>query len=597
MTSAADRLRLAPLIVGEHIRRGRASFARALGTVRPYGGRLPERLLIVPPDLRTSDPTAAADIYAGHFVFAGRLVSTGGRSPFDVEWPSPAWGEVLLGFAWLRHLRAAETALARANARALVVDFLNGPTVRMPAAQVPRVVARRLISWLSHSPVLLADADYPFYRRFLKGVTRDAAQLARIGRGLVGEDRLYAAIGLAYAGLCLAGGERFLARGTRLLAQALNDQILPDGGHAGRNPATIVDLLTDLLPLRQAYAARAIEVPPALSRAIDRMMPMLRLFRHGDGVLALFNGMGLSQPDLIATLLAYDDARGSAIQHAPHSGYERLEAGDAVLIMDVGAPPPRILSREAHAGCLSFELSSGLTHIVVNCGVPRSPTPALRQLSRVTAAHSTLVIGDTSSCRFTNVGPREDGRALILDGPRGITATRAAGPDGAIDLRASHDGYAARFGLVHERWMRLSRAGDRLDGADALIGEGIATETNAEARFHLHPMVRASRVGDAGTVMLVLPNGEAWSFETDAPTLLIEDSVYFAGADGARRTDQIVLPIAAKPGTRVRWSFARIGRVRPVDPVVGRPFDLTPPEPPPGRGETGGDISEGGPSG
>ena len=32
--------------------------------------------------------------------------------------------------------------------------------------------------------------------------------------------------------------------------------------------------------------------PPALLNAIDRMMPMLRFFRHGDGNFALFNGMG-----------------------------------------------------------------------------------------------------------------------------------------------------------------------------------------------------------------------------------------------------------------------------------------------------------------
>ena len=69
-------------------------------------------------------------------------------------------------------------------------------------------------------------------------------------------------------------------------------QILPDGGHISRNPGALIELLVDLLPLRTAFTARNIAPPPALLNAIDRMMPMLRFFRHGDGNFALFNGMG-----------------------------------------------------------------------------------------------------------------------------------------------------------------------------------------------------------------------------------------------------------------------------------------------------------------
>ena len=56
-------------------------------------------------------------------------------------------------------------------------------------------------------------------------------------------------------------------------------------GHISRNPGALIELLIDLLPLRQTFAARNIAPPPALLNAIDRMMPMLRFFRHGDGTL------------------------------------------------------------------------------------------------------------------------------------------------------------------------------------------------------------------------------------------------------------------------------------------------------------------------
>jgi uncharacterized heparinase superfamily protein len=86
------------------------SFADMIG----LGGT--QRLLIAPQDIRTADPTMASDIYAGYFAFAGKMVNTHGGSPFETPPPSPAWAANLAGFGWLRHLRAADTALARANA-------------------------------------------------------------------------------------------------------------------------------------------------------------------------------------------------------------------------------------------------------------------------------------------------------------------------------------------------------------------------------------------------------------------------------------------------------------------------------------------------
>ncbi len=50
--------------------------------------------------------------------------------------------------------------------------------------------------------------------------------------------------------------------------------------------------------------------------------------------------MGSTQPDTLATLIAYDDVRGRPMTDAPYSGYVRLEAGESLLVADVGAAPP-----------------------------------------------------------------------------------------------------------------------------------------------------------------------------------------------------------------------------------------------------------------
>jgi uncharacterized heparinase superfamily protein len=549
----------------------RMAAIRGIARVRPMGGLVPDRLLLVPHDLRTSDPTIAEDIYSGYFGFDGRLVTTHGQSPFDLPSPSRGWSENLFGFSWLRHLRAAHAPLARANARALVTEFIDAGHALQGIASTPTVMARRVIAFLSQSPLVLEGADHAFYQTFLKIITRDASLLSQMLPSLSGEDRVMSAMALAYAGLCIGGAEGLIRRGGKCLNECLSTDILPDGTHISRNIRLHLELITDLLPLRQAYLSRGLEPPVELVRAIDRMMPMLRLFRHGDGSLALFHGMGETATDLVATLLAYDEVRAKPMLHAPYGGYERLEQGETVVITDMGGPPPVPWSGETHASALAFELSSGMNRIVVNCGVPKSASEDMRQMVRATAAHSTLTIGDQSSCRFA-ASQWLSSQQIAIEGPSPFHARRSATGDSGMEAIAQHDGYQSQFGLIHERRLWLDSTGHRLAGADRLIREaGVHSQTNpfagepplAVLRFHLHPVVRASRVADGRTIMLILPHGEAWSFETNAPIVTLEESVFFSAPDGGKRTYQIVVPFQAVPSTSVTWTFSRIAGPSP----------------------------------
>ena len=289
----ADRSRLSWLALRRklNILKGRAIVHPVAGMV--YWPPPGERLVIAPQELRTADPTRASEIYAGRFAFAGKIVVCDGRSPFEMVPPNEEWAEVLFGFGWLRHLRAADSTITRANARALVDEWIALQGTWHPVAWQPEIVARRIISWLSQATLILDDADVRFYRRFLRNLTRQVRFLrATVDDTRDGLPRLQARIALTYASLCMAKQIRHLRSTTRRLVNEIERQILPDGGHISRNPGVIIEILLDLLPLSQTFSARNVAPPPALINAIDRMMPMLRFFRHGDGTFALFNGMG-----------------------------------------------------------------------------------------------------------------------------------------------------------------------------------------------------------------------------------------------------------------------------------------------------------------
>lgn len=556
-------------LIGREIARTIRRTAAGL-TARPdlLAGARVTSLVIAPHDLRTSDATFADDIYAGLFVFAGRSLAVQGRSPFDYTPPSPEWAQALYGFGWLRHLRAADTALARANARALVADFMTGRGDPALARQTP-VTARRLISFLCQSPLVLEGADHAFYQSFLKLVGRSARDLERaLRQGVPPQSRLNAAVALCYAGLCCDGLQPILRRAIRILSRELDRQIMPDGGHVSRDPLFSMELAIDLLPLRQSFLSRRVDPPEALLRAIDRMLPLLRLLRHADASLSHFNGMGATAADHLATLLVYDGTLARPMSHAPNSGYERLEGGRVVVVADVGAAPPLPHSTQAGAGCLSFEMSSGPQRVIVNCGLPDSG-PELRRLARSTAAHSTASVADASSCRFLAGGGwwgehravawlSERLGPVILRGPTDVKAVRSEEGDTTV-LAARHDGYARDYGIVHERRWRLSGDGSRLEGEDAFLreGKGRPRGQDVAVRFHLHPAI-AVRAEAADGLDLVSPLGEVWRFSAEGAVVAVEESVYFAGLSGARRTDQIVLHLRVGDPARVSWSFERV---------------------------------------
>jgi uncharacterized heparinase superfamily protein len=525
--------------------------------------RVPGRLALAPQDIRTSDPTVAADIYAGHVTLAGRTVRATGATVFDAHAGSDAFDDELHGFGWLRHLRAAETALAAVNGRAMVADWIEREA-RQPRGRAarPAVTARRVLSWIAQSPLLLDGADVRFYRRFMRALALDARRLDTFAlRSVASEDRLRALVALVAYGIACADLEPQLRGWLRRLSDELDAQVLPDGGHVSRDAGVIVELLLDLLPLRIAFPSRKLAVPEPLSNAIDRMIPMLRMMRHADGALALFNGGGVTHADSIAAVLAHDDLMTLPAENAPHAGYQRVAHGDAVLLMDTGTAPAPPFAGRAHLAPLAVEFSASGQRILVGCGAPAAGLSQLARAARLTAAHTTLVIADSSAGRLARVPLVPELGEQAVGGARTVTVAREGGAEGTR-LAASHDGYAAAFGVRHERAVTLAPDGRTLAGRDRLVAAGGRARplpAPVQLRFHLHPACRAVASEDRLAVYVTLPNREIWRFEAGGMPVAIEESVFLASSAGPRATEQLVVTHAGEGLADIAWTLARTG--------------------------------------
>jgi hypothetical protein len=145
----------------------------------------------------------------------------------------------------------------------------------------------------------------------------------------------------------------------------------------------------------------------------------------------------------------------------------------------------------------------------------------------------------------------------------------------ATVITARHNGYAGRYGIVHERRLSLSDAGDRLEGIDSfLTPSGNPVSRSGKdvfaIRFHLHPSVRVSRSEGGKGVSMELPDGERWEFETDSLEPVIEESILFAESRGSRATDQIAIYGRVQQHQSVAWQLPRACRTWRRDPLDRR---------------------------
>jgi uncharacterized heparinase superfamily protein len=411
----------------------------------------------------------------------------------------------------------------------------------------PDVVGARITAWLGHYDFFAATADDSFRQKLMARLVSDARSLsAALPAEELDARGLTALKGLIAAAVALPEHAGFLTRALRFLPQEITRQVLPDGCHVERSPAAQLAALQDLTEIRALLQAAQATPPAALAGAIDRMAPALRVMRHGDGGLALFNGSKEESSSLIDIALTQAGRAGRGPLSLKDGGFQRLQAGRSVVVVDCGVPPPPGVDRLSHAGTLAMELSIGRERLIVNCGGFPAGSEQWREAARATAAHSTLVIADVSSSELKPEG---------LGRRPSVVEVQRQEANGAHWLEASHDGWKRLFGAVHRRRLYVAESGEDVRGEDAVEAPNPQPFT---LRFHLHPDVSASLQQDGEAVLLRLRSGGGWRLRADGARMSLEESVYLGGHE-PRRSEQVVLTGYADGPQQVKWAISKVG--------------------------------------
>lgn len=519
------------------------------------------------------DRAAGTALRAGHFLIHG-VKTPIGRIDFDTNARHCAGLERSLhSFAWLFDLSAsAPRADCRAVAERITGLWLDAnPTPAKGPAWSVEHAGLRLMAWLVHAPIVLASHDGDLKPRLLGAIEETASWLdrkaLRAGAGF-GQVAGWAAV--TAAGLLLPEGKPRRLYGEAALIRSLGDLVAEDGGVLARCPAAQMDAIALLTNLLACYDAAEIEPPRALTVMRELLVPPLLSLRHGDGALGSWQGQGAIAADRVASLIAATGVRTRPLKDVQHWGFRRIKSGETIVQFDA-APPPR--ARHARTGCastLAFEMSDAAARVIVNCGgaaTSGGQVPArIAQGLRATAAHSTLVLDNANSTAVLLHGKLGKGAELVETEGRVLQKN---GRD-ATRIEASHDGYAARFGLTHRRILTLGGDGQELGGEDILVPvsrKGKRGKIAFAIRFHLGRGVEAHLSDDKRGASLLLPDGRLWQFrlrgaaDDEAEIVLAcEDSLWVDGDGRPHATEQLVIQgMTSRGGGQFSWLLKKMG--------------------------------------
>lgn len=498
--------------------------------------------------------TKGLQLAAGNYLIDGRLIKEPNDVIWDVEKDHAEFQIKAHGFFWLDDLAANGSRDCLDTAKRWFYDwsvrFGNGENL----AWTPEMAGARVIRLVNHAIVLLNGADAVQSKQYFAAISHHARFLKKTwNTAPEGLPRFQALVGYVYSALALEEFSKDLKPSLAWLAKECEGYIGDDGGIPSRNPEELLEIFTLLVWVDQGITSADLTPDRALLTAIERIAPLIRTLRMGDGRLAEFHGGEASNAERIDNILQDGGVRGTSIL-GDVMGYSRVSNGASVLVADMASPP---ITDMRYDCALAFEFSSGECSVFKSTGAGRNLSEGWRGAAKTAAAFSVVSIQPFSR----EPSMRQRKQVVQMSGVADVRLIRSERRKGSVALLAGqHAGYKSEFGLTYSRSLELSLNGRTLSGTDRLFCTGKKDEAVFDTAI-LHqatqtiPFVSRFRIAadvdaelDLGgtAVSLKLPNDEVWIFKASGGKLTLEGSAY-SSVDRLkpRATKQIVVTSGA----------------------------------------------------
>ena len=511
-----------------------------------------EEISFTPKDIWPGDPILGDQLVQGYYNLANKKIYSPEETLWQISNTNTFWQNEAHSFSWLRHLKARSGSLARKHARLLILDWLklyknyNNKTWELV------VLSRRVSAWITNFDFLLAEKDKNFSDILLKNLFKQIKFLRnqinksyfsflekKYGLEESSIKKIKILRALILSSMCFESQLVRFSNYIKILEAELKNNFNIDGMHESKSPSTQLEILGDLVTIREAIVSKQLKSPGFLETIIKKGAHSLKFFRTPAGTLAIFNGSKQETKFLIDKIINQADGqpRGRGPISLSKSGFEKIVCNGIMLIVDTYYNSNKNCSNAPH----SIEINLGKNRLLGSCGTIYKKNKSWRESLLSAAAHSSLILENTN--------PNKS------NGSDSFVFSKRYQKNGSEIVFLRHEGYKNKFTATCSRTIEVNRTGKNV----AILEEIQAFKLlKFDIRIHLNPKVKVSLSLDKNKALLIL-DGQGWDFSFQGNVkLLLEPSIFVEDNGKVKQTNQLILHgETLEERAEVLWGFTK----------------------------------------
>ena len=415
------------------------------------------------------------------------------------------------------------------------------------------LTAKRIIAWLSCHNLSFDEGDVVYKNSFNLMIKKQTNHLINeINKSRSIENKLIGCASIILVGLCYKNEKNYLSFGLDILKKISKLSLDNSGFPKSRNIKQLIFYLKYFILIREWFKESQISIPEYIDENIYYLGQGYNFSWQNTNHDLLFNGNNISNNKEFDNYLKRFGYKFKN-ENFDFGGYFVLKNKTISLIMDTGNPPAPQFSKDYQAGSLSFEIISNQKKLISNCGYYKKDNTKLNQISKSTAAHSTLIINDHSSCSF-----KKNKDSFFLDKSFKILDRQAIFEKNYWKIISSHDGYLKKYKSIHERKIEFFPEQMMFVGSDKIIKKKINYNYKFDIRFHVEPNTKLMKTQDNKSILIDL-NEEGWKFTCENFNINIDNGLYFGNKNSYTENQNIFISgISNNQIEDIKWKLEKI---------------------------------------
>ncbi len=415
------------------------------------------------------------------------------------------------------------------------------------------ILSKRIIAWISNSKLTYEESSKEYKLKFNFLVKKQINHLINeINRSDSIDDKMIGCSAIILAGLSY-NDPKFLNYGLILLKKIIKYSLDSEFFPKSRNIRQLIFYLKYLILIREFLIESQSELPDYLDETIFHLGQAYNFLWQTSEKISLFNGNYDAE---YYELDNYLKSHGYKFKNNAQEigGYVILKNKNINISMDMGLPPEKKFSNSYQSGVLSFEILYNGKKLISNSGYFQDTKHQLNKISKSSAAHSTLILDNTSVCSF-----KKDSKGNnLIENTFKLLNKKIVKENNNWILRAAHDGYQKKYGVIHEREIVFVPEINKFIGKDKLIKKRNFKSSNFEIRFHLSPGVKVTKTQDGISALIELDNS-GWRFFCKDCAIDIETGLFFGKKNSYLENQNIfVTGVTTNEDQVINWEILKI---------------------------------------